>query len=195
MHVRVAVRVRPLLDHEKGAHASTLLRHDGESVGVVGRNGALVNFAVDHVSVGAIAQETFFDASGMEPLVNACVDGYHGTVFAYGQTGSGKTYTMEGYEYSPSKPGRAPEPRVESTHPMRLGVVPRAVQMLYAKVGAKNREIGEGAGTLRVLVSFVQVYKEQVLDLLNPSLPDGPGAARRPKHAASSSRTHTHLTN
>ena len=96
MHVRVAVRVRPLLEPERGTHASTLLRHEGQSSGVVGRNGALVNFAVDYVSVGPQAQEAFFDASGMDTLVGACVDGYHGTVSAYGQTGSGKTYTMDG---------------------------------------------------------------------------------------------------
>ena len=46
-------------------------------------------------------------------------------------------------------------------------------------MGAKNWQLGEGTGSLRVLVSFVQVYKEQVLDLLNPSLPDGPGGAMR----------------
>eukprot|EP01051_Picozoa_sp_SAG22_P010500 SAG22_NODE_949_length_6356_cov_2.100527_3_plen_230_part_00 len=29
-------------------------------------------------------------------LTDACLDGFHGTIFAYGQTGSGKTYTMVG---------------------------------------------------------------------------------------------------
>ena len=35
------------------------------------------------------------DAMG-EPIVDAVVDGYNGTLFAYGQTASGKTYTLMG---------------------------------------------------------------------------------------------------
>ena len=87
---------------------------------------------------------------------------------------------MEGYEYAPAKPGRAPEPRVEHTPPERLGIVPRAVQLLFSTVAARNAEAKASGGTqsLRVLCSFVQVYKEQVLDLLNPAVPELHGQLR-----------------
>ena len=87
---------------------------------------------------------------------------------------------MEGYEYAPAKAGRAPEPRVESTPPERLGIVPRAVQLLSSTVAARNAEAKASGGTqeTRVLCSFVQVYKEQVLDLLNPAAPELHGQLR-----------------
>ena len=91
MHVRVAVRVRPLLEHERSSHTSTLLSVEGTRIGVVSRKGGVVSFGVDCVSAEAMAQEAFFAAAGVEQLITASVDGYHSTVFAYGQTGSGKT--------------------------------------------------------------------------------------------------------
>jgi hypothetical protein len=33
------------------------------------------------------------------PIADACLEGYHGTIFAYGQTGSGKTFTIQGAFY------------------------------------------------------------------------------------------------
>ena len=87
---------------------------------------------------------------------------------------------MEGYEYAPSKPGKAPEPRVDSTPPERLGIVPRAVKLLFSKVAACNAAAKASGGTqeTRVLCSFVQVYREQVLDLLNPAAPELHGQLR-----------------
>ena len=33
-----------------------------------------------------------------KPIVEACLEGYNGTIFAYGATGAGKTHTMIGYQ-------------------------------------------------------------------------------------------------
>ena len=37
----------------------------------------------------------------VDPIVEAVLKGFHGTVFAYGQTGSGKTHTMSGTTQEP----------------------------------------------------------------------------------------------
>lgn len=51
----------------------------------------------------------------IEPVVDAVIKGYNGTVFAYGQTGSGKTHTMSGAG-------------------SEKGVIPRAVEQIFEGV-------------------------------------------------------------
>eukprot|EP00501_MAST-03F_sp_TOSAG23-6_P000427 GSMAST32.ASY1.ANO1.439.1 assembled CDS len=73
--VRVAVRVRPLLEHEL-------------------TEGAQLCFTFDHVLLPETStQATVFDQC-VKPILAGCFDGFNATVFAYGQTGSGKTHTM-----------------------------------------------------------------------------------------------------
>ena len=169
MKVRVLVRARPLLRHEEGASAHTLLVDARKAtVGVASRHG-VASHAVDAVCGVGAPQEEVFEAGRVDELVRAVLDGFHSTIFAYGQTGSGKTFTMEGYDYS-AKNGRAPTADFERTPPHKLGVTPRAVQLLFDAVAERNAACaaaGDGA-SLRVMCSFVQVYREQVLDLLNP---------------------------
>lgn len=40
-------------------------------------------------------QDKLYRACG-EEVINACLEGYNGTILAYGQTGAGKTYSMFG---------------------------------------------------------------------------------------------------
>uniref|UniRef100_A0A7S4AY98 Kinesin-like protein n=1 Tax=Chrysotila carterae TaxID=13221 RepID=A0A7S4AY98_CHRCT len=174
MRVRVCVRSRPLLPRELSNGAeSTFLRLEPQVVRVAAPRGGQASYNVDCAYGAETSQEAFFASCGIEPLIAAVLDGYHGTVFAYGQTGSGKTFTMEGYEYLPAAPGKAPHVDVAGTPPARLGVVPRAVRALYGHVAERNKiAAAENGNSLRVVCSFVQVYKEQVLDLLNPALPN-----------------------
>ncbi|KAL3904769.1 MAG: hypothetical protein SGPRY_011165, partial [Prymnesium sp.] len=128
-----------------------------------GRN----SFAVDHVCSLASTQEEVFQHGKLQALVDAVIDGFNSTVFAYGQTGSGKTFTMEGYEYSKAA-GKGPHANF-STSSDRLGLTPRSVHSLFASVERHNSLPSEGSSRLRVMCHFVQIYKEAVLDLLNPS--------------------------
>ena len=73
---------------------------------------------------------------------------------------------MEGYEYTHTAKG----PVVNFETPReRLGVVPRTVGALFDALRERNAAAGAGAPQYRVLCNFVQFYKEQVLDLLNPT--------------------------
>ena len=70
-----------------------------------------------------------------------------GTIFAYGQTSSGKTYTMHGDESSP-------------------GLLYLASKDIFDYVAnTTTREF-----ILRA--SYVEIYKEEVKDLLDPSTPN-----------------------
>ena len=140
------------------------------------RNGGSSSYDVDHVCDVGSRQEDPFIHGGVPDLVRAVVDGYNATVFAYGQTGSGKTFTMEGYDYHRASGSRAPQVNFD-TPPEKLGLTPRTVEELFRAVHAHNASRGEGGSPLRVMCHFVQIYKEAVLDLLNPAPPDPNGRA------------------
>ena len=76
-------------------------------------------------------------------LVTSVLDGYNVCIFAYGQTGSGKTHTMAG---NPSNPG----------------VNTRALEELFIR--ARERS---GEWTDSITVSILEVYNEEIRDLLN----------------------------
>jgi hypothetical protein len=97
------------------------------------------------------------------PLVRHALTGYDCTLVAYGQTGSGKTHTMFG------PPGCLVEARVRQWHeesssssssssdaPRDWGVFPRAVLELMRTPGVRS-----------IRASAVEVYHENVFDLMN----------------------------
>lgn len=75
-----------------------------------------------------------------KPLIPEVIAGKHATCFAYGQTGSGKTHTMLGRQ------GEA-------------GIVEQALHDLLEQAVRASA---------RVVVTFVEVYNEQIRDLLHP---------------------------
>ena len=69
---------------------------------------------------------------------------------AYGQTGSGKTHTIFG-----SKP-------VNSVN-YQSGIVPRAVHHIFDYVKQNPQK-----AQFRITISFLEIYMEQITDLLLP---------------------------
>ncbi|KAJ3153854.1 Kinesin-like protein kif7 [Geranomyces variabilis] len=88
----------------------------------------------------------------VQSVVDGVVDGFNGTILAYGQTSSGKTYTMLGPDW---ELGAQPD-----TH----GVIPRAVSHIFARI--QNLTAEEPDMEYAVSVSFLEIYQEQVRDLL-----------------------------
>ncbi len=77
----------------------------------------------------------------------------------------------------------APQADFAGTPPQQLGLVPRAVQALFEAIGDSSKRAGGGPAVITtVRVSFVQLYKEQVYDLLNAGTfaGAGPGKPRAP---------------
>lgn len=77
-------------------------------------------------------------------MVISVLDGYNVCIFAYGQTGTGKTFTMEG-----TKGNR--------------GVNYRTLEELF-KIAKERSE----SYTYDISVSVLEVYNEQIRDLLAP---------------------------
>ena len=84
-------------------------------------------------------------------LLNGIFQGYNCTVFAYGQTGTGKTYTMEGLG----------EIRGAWDNDPNAGIIPRALSDLFD--GLRMTDAVEYS----VRVSFLELYNEEIFDLLS----------------------------
>jgi hypothetical protein len=83
-----------------------------------------------------------------QPIVNSVLSGQHGCIIAYGQTGSGKTHTMFGADG-------------------RRGLIPRVCETVTIASGAPN------SVTTDVRIGFVEVYNDQVFDLLRTTCEAG----------------------
>ncbi|KAM9810608.1 kinesin-like protein KIF27 [Neosynchiropus ocellatus] len=141
--VRVAVRVRPLLPKEVLRNHQVCVRVvPGASQVMIGTDRA---FDFDH-AFGPAASQREVHESCVRPLVEALVEGFNATVFCYGQTGSGKTYTLGGGKLDKEE-----------------GIIDCVAQDLFLLLDNKKRTKGVGS---TVRVSYVEVYREELLDLL-----------------------------
>lgn len=91
----------------------------------------------------------------VNPLIDEVLSGYNCTVFAYGQTGTGKTFTMEGEKSN--------DPSISWQDDPLSGIVPRAMNHLFDEL----RLLGDAEFTVRV--SFLEIYNEELIDLLSPT--------------------------
>lgn len=82
-------------------------------------------------------------------LVARFLEGYNVTVLAYGQTSSGKSYTM-GTDISSAQ-------AAESEGPDRIGIIPRAVQQIFAEIAKRESEFGSKVKH-EVSNSYVEIY-------------------------------------
>nr|XP_043640176.1 kinesin-like protein KIN-4C [Erigeron canadensis] len=143
--VRVAVNVRPLVTPELVAGCSDcIIVTPGEPQVQIGSH----SFTFDYVygSTGSTSSRIFDDC--VAPLVDALLHGYNATVLAYGQTGSGKTYTM-GTNYNG-----------ESSN----GIIPKVMQTIFKRVEETKKTT-----EYLIRVSFIEIFKEEVFDLLDSS--------------------------
>ena len=81
----------------------------------------------------------------VQNLVHAAMDGYHASVLAYGQTSTGKTHTMSGT-------------------PQHPGLIPLAIQDCFQYITQQSE-----AREYLLRVSYLEVYKEHIRDLLAKS--------------------------
>ena len=155
-NVLVAVRSRPFVAKEKLEHCQNCIRFFPESKQIVIGKDRGFNF--DFSFDGDTPQEQVYDACCSQ-LVSGCFEGYNGTVFAYGQTGSGKTFTM----------GTACTTETVSgdENAADLGIIPRAVAHIWDTMAVRNKQ-GE---IVSISVEMLEIYNEEVRDLLHPETP------------------------
>eukprot|EP00039_Didymoeca_costata_P008337 m.110559 g.110559 ORF g.110559 m.110559 type:complete len:711 (-) comp14043_c0_seq3:1689-3821(-) len=148
--VKVAVRCRPLNDKEKGDGHTSVIKMDTRSGTVSVQNPDKSKgippkeFTFDMCFDWDAKQLDIYNRTARD-IVNACLQGYNGTIFAYGQTGTGKTHTMEGVRGNPEL----------------QGIIPNSFAHIFG-------EIMKSEGSTRFLVrcSYLEIYCEDVRDLL-----------------------------
>ncbi|OCT73151.1 kinesin family member 18B L homeolog isoform X2 [Xenopus laevis] len=107
------------------------------------RKGKDMKFIFDRVFGENSRQQHVFEHTTKE-ILDGVLNGYNCSVFAYGATGAGKTHTMLGSEADP-------------------GVMYLTMVELYRRIEAIEEQ-----KTCEVLISYLEVYNEQIQDLLEP---------------------------
>ncbi|KAL2317622.1 hypothetical protein Fmac_031498 [Flemingia macrophylla] len=152
--VRVAVNIRPLITSELMLGCTDCISVvPGEPQVQIGSHA----FTYDYVygSTGSRSSAIYDDC--VAPLVDALFNGYNATVLAYGQTGSGKTYTM-GTNYTGEENAG--------------GIIPKVMETIFKRVQAMKE-----SSEFLIRVSFIEIFKEEVFDLLDPNSARGEAAA------------------
>ncbi len=152
-NVLVSVRVRPLMKHDVvkkscvrvlDSNVVVILDPAQQKPDVLRVNRTKEKqYAFDYVFEPSSSQEAIYHHS-TKFLIHGVLDGFNATVFAYGQTGSGKTFTMIGTQENP-------------------GIMVRVMSDLFVH-SASNAKTN--AVNHKVTVSFLEVYNENIRDLL-----------------------------
>ena len=145
--VKVAIRVRPMNKLEKSQNSTQCVDVDtaNNTVSINSEKNETKTFQFDYVYPMETTQREIYDQVAF-PIVDSIFQGYNGTVFAYGQTGCGKTFTMMGIVDNPEL----------------MGIIPNAFNHIFGFIKTE----GESKKFL-VRCSFVEIYNEEVRDLLS----------------------------
>ncbi|KAL2652560.1 hypothetical protein R1flu_020688 [Riccia fluitans] len=146
--VKVALNIRPLIGLERMQGCKDCITVvSGEPQVQIGSH----SFTFDHVYGSTSKPMSLIFEECVAPLVEGLFQGYNATVLAYGQTGSGKTYTMgTGYTVGGSTEG----------------VIPKVMETIFQRVDSLREK-----ADFQIRVSFIEILKEEVHDLLDPSPP------------------------
>ncbi|OCH87610.1 kinesin-domain-containing protein [Obba rivulosa] len=144
--IKVATRIRPILQGEQTDGGIQVVRDGSERSHMSVRNprdpSQVFTFPFASCYDEASTQEEIFERD-IQPMLDAVYNGIAVTIFAYGVTSSGKTHTMQGSAAQP-------------------GITPRAVEALLGRRSLmEDRDVS-------LSVSYMEIYKDDVYDLLVP---------------------------
>ncbi|XP_312517.6 kinesin-like protein KIF3A [Anopheles gambiae] len=153
-NVRVVVRVRPMDKSELDVGSQNVIKVDksNRSITVVKPNANSSEppkvYYFDNV-FGEDSTQIDLYVDTARPIVDKVLEGYNGTILAYGQTGTGKTYTMSG----------------SADSPQTKGIIPNTFAHIFGHIarGKENQKF-------LVRVSYMEIYNEEVRDLLGKEL-------------------------
>jgi len=159
--VCVAVRIRPLNTRELESRSITSVKDN--SIYIINPDDHKKKiFTYDYVYDTDTHQELIYMDIGKH-VINNAFKGYNSCIFAYGLTGSGKTYTMMGG--TDSNGSVAP---IGSSNQID-GLIPRICKDLFLRQTDHNGTApGDCRISYQVEVSYLEIYSEQVRDLMNP---------------------------
>eukprot|EP01038_Epipyxis_sp_PR26KG_P004439 gene4439-6278_t len=146
--IKVCVRIRPLIGSNTSEEdvawtwdENTIFPNNNVNNSYLSANANIdFSYTFDHLFHPHHTNQQIF-SNVVQNIVSSAMDGYHGSVFSYGQTSSGKTFTMNG-------------------NSQQIGIIPQAVRYCFDSVNYyPDREF-------LFRVSYMEVYNEQVKDLL-----------------------------
>ena len=159
----IVVRIRPQVEHDKieltteDELRTCIFKQSPNKITLINeKTDNKYDMLFDYVFDEKDNQETVYNAFG-EKLMNDIFRGYNGTIMAYGQTGSGKTYTMFGRALTDNESGLN-----KDIYDSEKGIVKRAIHKIFEYRNLKKEE-----KSLNVYVSFMQIYLNQITDLLD----------------------------
>ena len=139
--VQVFVRCRPLNNKEKAIRSPSIVNCTSNQIELKGKS-----FTFDQVFGVDSSQSQVF--SKISHVIDSAIEGYNGCLFCYGQTGTGKSYTMQGIVDIPDL----------------RGITPNTFDYIFNKIKESNSQF-------LIRCSFLELYNEDILDLLQKSKP------------------------
>uniref|UniRef100_A0A8C3ARP1 Kinesin-like protein n=1 Tax=Cyclopterus lumpus TaxID=8103 RepID=A0A8C3ARP1_CYCLU len=157
-NIQVVVRCRPFNTMERKSSYGVMDCDPNRKEVIVKTGGmndkaARKTYTFDMV-FGPAAKQIDVYKSVVYPILDEVIMGYNCTVFAYGQTGTGKTFTMEGE--------RSPNGEFTWEEDPLAGIIPRTLHQIFEKLSENGTEFS-------VKVSLLEIYNEELFDLLSPS--------------------------
>ncbi|CAM8921369.1 unnamed protein product [Rhodiola kirilowii] len=156
-NVQVIIRVRPLNNMEISLQGYNKCVKQESSQTITWTGHPESRFTFDAVADETVSQEKLFKVAGV-PMVENCVGGYNSCMFAYGQTGSGKTHTMLGDIEGGTR-----------RHSVNCGMTPRVFEYMFQRIQKEREAQRDEKLKFTCKCSFLEIYNEQILDLLDPS--------------------------
>lgn len=149
-HVQVFVRIKPtdkyaVKNIELSSDNKSLTIHAQEDNTTKCMNHQIADwqYSVDGILHNASQEEVYKKCTANQ--VTLALNGYNSTIFSYGQTGAGKTFTMTG----------------TTNNFQQRGIIPRAINQLFSEIKEKYEN------DITVRVSYLEIYNEQMFDLLS----------------------------
>ncbi|XP_077245216.1 P-loop containing nucleoside triphosphate hydrolases superfamily protein [Tasmannia lanceolata] len=156
-NVQVIIRIRPLSSSEVSLQGYNKCVSQDSCQTITWTGHPESRFTFDVVADENVSQEKLFKVAGL-PMVENCMGGYNSCMFAYGQTGSGKTHTMLGDIEGGTR-----------RHSVNCGMTPRVFECLFSRIQKEKESRKDEKLRFTCKCSFLEIYNEQILDLLDPS--------------------------
>ncbi|KAH9624861.1 hypothetical protein KSS87_002559 [Heliosperma pusillum] len=145
--VRVAIRLRPRNDEDLALDADFAdcvdIQPELKKLNLKKNNWSSDSYKFDEVFTETASQKRVYEVVA-KPVVESVMSGYNGTVMAYGQTGTGKTHTVG---------------NLGKNDASERGIMVRAVEDIITNISPRHDSVE---------ISYLQLYKEAIQDLLAP---------------------------
>jgi len=160
------LQLTPPHSEERTGPSAAFAARTAQDRQLAAKEGKIISWEFDWCLGPETTQAELYDILG-EPVMRDFANGFNGCVFAYGQAASGKSHSVFG-----------------SMHGVNQGLLPRIAQGLFTAIRVDyDKEVGlgdsanlgldGGDGRNLVKLSYIEIYNEQVRDLLCPTQEKG----------------------